>query len=183
MRDSSAGEPQQASLDQPRRSLLDTFVSRRSFHQLGLFCAGATFFTVAQLITRRSLIRRYKAILPPFYHPNNRPHGEVNGALDAFEAFNLATLHVVSASIMFAGGAMWATDISTLDDLRQKVRHRIGTGDEAASDREIEEWVTEVMARNDMNSAIKAATGMDLQQIMDKAKTEEQKSGDKGKNA
>lgn len=160
-------------------SLLDAFTSRRSLRQFGLFFAGATFFTAAQVITRRSLIRRYKASIPPFYHPSNLPYGNVNGAMEALDAFNLATVNVISGAIMLTGGTMWALDVSTTEDLRSKVKHRVGTGDSKKSDEEIEEWIAEVLARKDMKEAVKAATGVKLEEFLAsvKAKEDEQSSG------
>ncbi|KAB2572751.1 uncharacterized protein LTHEOB_8735 [Lasiodiplodia theobromae] len=170
-----AEEPQQQ--PQPPESsqsaFHDAFTTRRSLRQLGLFVAGATFFTGAQLLTRRALARRYKLPKPPFYHPSNVPYQTGSGAMDALEAFNLATVNVVSAAIMLTGGAMWATDISTLEDLRGKVKHRVGSGDAKKSDEEIEEWIAEVLARKDMKEAVKAATGIQLEQIIADAKTKE----------
>ncbi|EKG11868.1 hypothetical protein MPH_11005 [Macrophomina phaseolina MS6] len=176
-----AEEPQKqaqppASTQSPFR---DAFTTRRSLRQLGLFCAGATFFTAATFITRRQMVRRFRASIPPFYHPSNLPYGEANGAMEAFEALNLATVNVVSAAIMLTGGTMWALDISTLEDLRKKVRHRVGSGDERKSDEEIEEWIAEVLARKDMKEAVKAATGIKLEQLLQDAKEKngEQSSG------
>ncbi|KAL1644137.1 hypothetical protein SLS58_004417 [Diplodia intermedia] len=163
-------EPQeQAPPESTQSSFLDAFTSRRSFRQFGLFFAGATFFTGAQLLTRRALRRRLKLPTPPFYHPSITPYQQGNGAMDALEAFNLATVNVISAAIMLTGGAMWATDISTLDDLRSKVRHRVGTGDSKKSDEEIEEWIAEVLARKDMKEAVKSATGLQLEQFLAQA--------------
>src|SRR4051794_14581583 len=80
--------------------------SQRSRRQLGLFFAGAGFFAISSLITRRSLVRRYKATVPKFYQPNNRPNLEINGAMEAFEALNLATINVLSVSMMVSGGLL-----------------------------------------------------------------------------
>ncbi|KAF4310293.1 hypothetical protein GTA08_BOTSDO02267 [Botryosphaeria dothidea] len=177
-----AEEPQnQAPPPEPTQfSFRDTFTSRRSLRQLGLFFAGATFFTAAQLITRRQLGRRFRTSMPPFYHPSNVPHGEVSGAMDAFEALNLATVNVVSAAIMLTGGTMWAFDISTLEDIRSRVKHRVGTGDAQKSTEEIEEWIAEVLARKDMKEAVKAATGVKLEQLLKDAKAKEDEQSDGG---
>ncbi|OJD37491.1 uncharacterized protein BKCO1_70007 [Diplodia corticola] len=148
-------------------SFRDAFTSRRSLRQFGLFFAGATFFTGAQLLTRRALARRFKLPKPPFYHPSTEPYpANANGAMYALEAFNLATVNVVSAAIMLTGGAMWATNISTVEELRAKTRHRVGTGDEKKSNEEIEEWIAEVLARKDMKEAVKSATGLKLDEFL-----------------
>ncbi|KAK8234126.1 hypothetical protein IWZ00DRAFT_416764, partial [Phyllosticta capitalensis] len=122
------------------------FITRRSLRQLGLFCAGSAFMTITQLVTRRARVRRYIAVKPKFYQPNTQPYAQANGAMEAFEALNMATLSVFSAAMMFTGGAMWALDVSSVDDLRAKVRHRVGTGDSQQSDEEIEEWIASILA-------------------------------------
>lgn len=161
--------PPDATQSSPR----DSFTSRRSLRQFGLFAAGAAFFTAAQFTTRRAVVRRFKVPKPPFYHPSNVHYGDVNGAMDALDAFNLATVNVIGSAIMLTGGTMWALNISTLEDLRSKVRHRVGTGDEQRSDQEIEEWLAEVLARKDMREAVKAATGVQLDQVIADAKKKE----------
>lgn len=126
--------------------------SKRSLRQLGLFFGGALFFTYAQVITRRSLVRRYKSIIPKFYQPSNRPNADVNGAMEAFEALTIATVNVSSVGMMFTGGALWAFDISSLDDMRRKIRGSLGVegeGRENAAEQEMEEWLATVLARKD----------------------------------
>lgn len=124
----------------------------RSRRQLGLFFAGATFFVLSTMITRRSLVRRYNAMRPAFYQPNTRT-APVNGALEAFEALNLATINVVSFSMMAAGGTLWAFDIQSLEDMRRKIRGGSGidgTGrTERDAEEEFEEWIASVLARKD----------------------------------
>jgi len=121
--------------------------SQRSRRQLGLFFAGAGFFAVSSIITRRSLLRRYKATVPKFYQPSNRAN-EVNGAIEAFEALNIATINVLSVGMMLGGGLLYAFDISSLDDMRKHVRASIGVDgprtDEDA-EKEIEEWIASVL--------------------------------------
>ncbi|KAI9841640.1 MAG: hypothetical protein M1837_000487 [Sclerophora amabilis] len=134
-------------------SLLSHLTSPRSRKQLGLFFAGAGFFTLSTLITRRSLVRRYKASIPSFYQPSTRPNANVDGAMEAFQALNIATINVASAAMMVTGGALWAMDISSMDDLRRKVRGGLGvdgTGrSEQDAEEEFEEWLATVLARKD----------------------------------
>jgi hypothetical protein len=105
------------------------------------------------MITRRSMVRRYKQISPSFYQPNNKPNMTFNAGLEAFEALNLATINVVSFSMMAAGGTLWAFDISSMDDMRRKIRGGLGvdgTGrSEQDAEEEIEEWLATVLARKD----------------------------------
>lgn len=126
--------------------------SKRSLRQLGLFFGGAAFFGVASVITRRSLVRRYNATLPKFFQQSNRPNTEVDGAVEAFEALTIATVNVFSLSIMFTGGMLWAFDISSLADMRRKLRGGLeidGEGRENAAEEEMEEWLATVLARKD----------------------------------
>jgi len=135
-----------------------SFFSRRSARQLGLFFAGAGFVGLASIITRRSLVRRHKATMPKFYQQNNRPN-EVNGAMEAFEALNIATINVISVGMMLTGGALWAFDISSVEDMRREVRGGIGLDTGGRTDKEaeeeIEEWLASVFARKDMKDLAK----------------------------
>lgn len=125
-----------------------SFLSQRSRRQLGLFFAGAGFFAVSSIITRRSLVRRYKATVPKFYQPSNRAGFEVNGAIEAFEALNIATINVVSVGMMLGGGLLYAFDISSLDDMRRQVRTSIGIDGprtDQDAEKEIEEWIAKTL--------------------------------------
>ncbi|KAG9230861.1 hypothetical protein BJ875DRAFT_138833 [Amylocarpus encephaloides] len=127
------------------------FFSQRSRRQLGLFVIGAGFVAASAAITRRSLVKRYKASVPRFYQPSNRPT-EVNGGLEAFEALNVATVNVVSSAIMVSGGLLWAFDISSVDDMRKKVRRRMGAAgsdEDKGAEEEIEEWVASILSRKE----------------------------------
>lgn len=129
--------------------------SRRSRRQLGLFFGGATFLTFSTLITRRALVRKYWATLPKFYTPSNTTK-EVNGAMEAFEALNLATLNVASLGIMLTGGILWAFDIGSLPDMQRKVRAGMGLDgsgrDDKEIEQEIEEWFATVLKRKEFKS-------------------------------
>lgn len=143
-------------------SLSAYFTSSRSRRQLGLFLGGATFVMLSALITRRALVRRYTASIPPFYQPSTRPGRQVNGAFEALEALNLATINVLSVGLTMTGGLLWAFDISTLDDMKRKVRAKIGTdgleGREEDADAEMESWVAEILARREEKEKSAGAT-------------------------
>jgi hypothetical protein len=114
---------------------------------------GVAFFGLSTLITRRSLSKRFRANIPSYYQPNTRPN-EINGGLEAFEALNVATLNVTAFSVMTIGGLLWATDISTVDDARVKVRGAMGLEGESAevqrqANEEFEEWLASVLARKE----------------------------------
>jgi hypothetical protein len=136
--------------------------SKRSLRQLGLFFGGAAFFGFASVITRRALVRRYQSIVPKFYQQSNRPNAQVDGALEAFEALSIATVNVLSVSMMFSGGMLWAFDISSLDDMRRKIRGGLGIdgseGRESAAEEEMEEWLATVLARKDDKEKRKKAS-------------------------
>ena len=68
----------------------------------------------------------------------------INGRLDAYEALSIATINVLSLAVMITGGTLWAFDISSMDELRQKVSRRRmqldGTGRTERDDAVEEEW-------------------------------------------
>ncbi|MCJ1245585.1 hypothetical protein MMC30_002789 [Trapelia coarctata] len=136
----------------PQPSLLSHLTSSRSRRQLSLFVAGASFFALSSLITRRSLLRKRALVKPTFYYPSNAPPKiPVNGALEAFEALNIATINVASFTMMMTGGVLWACDISTLEELRKEVRGGLGVdgtgrGESDAED-DWEEWLAGVVER------------------------------------
>ena len=127
------------------------YFSQRTRRQLGLFAAGAGFFAISSIITRRALVRRYKATIPKFYQPSNGANSEVNGAVEAFEALNIATINVVSVGMMMAGGLLYAFDISSLDDMRRHIHRGIGIDGpngprtDEESEKEIEQWIASVL--------------------------------------
>ena len=127
--------------------------SKRSMKQLGLFAGGACFFGISSLITRRSLVRRYQSTVPKFYQPSNRQVEGVNGAMEAFDALTVATANVLSVGMMTTGGALWAFDISSLEDMRTKIRGGLGIdgsdGRESKAEQEMEEWLATVLARKE----------------------------------
>jgi hypothetical protein len=153
----SMAEPQsnQASQMSTTSEPQSAFFSQRSQRQLGLFAAGAGFFCLSSFITRRSIVRRYKASIPKFYQMSTRPNHDVNGAMEAFEALNIATINVISVGMMLTGGALWAFDIASLDDMRSKVRTNMGIDPirtDQDSEEEIEEWFASVLARKEFKA-------------------------------
>lgn len=153
------------------------FFSQRSRRQLGLFAAGVGFFALSTVVTRRSIVKRYKASIPKFYQPNNQPNTGINGAFEALEALNIATINVFSVGIMATGGFLWAFDISSLDDIRQKVRRNMGgnpEGTDEDAEKEIEEWFGSVLARKEFK-ALRGEKGI-------KTKEEEEAEEDEKKS-
>ncbi|CAD6445909.1 20968c34-9a52-4d92-9752-6b7d3048ccb2 [Sclerotinia trifoliorum] len=123
--------------------------SQRSRRQFGLFMGGAGFVALSAFVTRRALVRKYNAMLPKFYTPSNRVH-EVDGSTEALEALSVATINVASISLMLSGGLLWAFDISTVDDMRQRYRAKMGLLAQETNpedEKQMEEWVATMMAK------------------------------------
>lgn len=159
---------------EPRPDTRSPILSQRSLRQLGLFCTGASFFGLAMLVTRRSVVRKQRATIPLFYHPSNRPplNAGSESPLLAFEALSLATLNVMGFAIMTAGGLSWALDISHIQDLRAMVRKSTGThgggGIDHEADADVEEWIASILSRKELKDKtqdIKASSHKDDQWI------------------
>ncbi|KAI0204105.1 hypothetical protein F4808DRAFT_368871 [Astrocystis sublimbata] len=122
--------------------------SQRSLSQLGLFFAGAGFLSLATFITRRSVMRKQKTTIPKWFTPSNRPPTKMqsDNRLIALEALHLATLNVMGFGIMMCGGAAFAFDISSLDDLRWRARKHT-RGDPGKTDDELDQEVAEYIAQ------------------------------------
>lgn len=126
------------------------YFSERSIRQLGLFLGGAGFFYWSVLITRRAVVRHQLAARLKFYQPNQfawRSKADMpkKDPLVAVEALNLATLNTLTFAVMAVGGASWALDISSREDLTRIARRRIERGGGGAVDengeREVAEWM------------------------------------------
>lgn len=84
----------------------------------------------------------------------------VNGAMEAFEALNIATINVVSLAMLGVGGTMYALDVNTIDDLRRLMRRGMGIeGTPGPSDRqleeELEEWLATVLDKKLLEKKLK----------------------------
>ncbi|TQS37616.1 hypothetical protein Golomagni_01906 [Golovinomyces magnicellulatus] len=131
------------------------FFSGRSLRQFGVFVAGAGFFAASMMITKRSIMRRYSREIPKFFQSSYSTSNKVNGAMDALEALNLATVNVVSLALMTAGGMSWALDISSTDDMKRKLHvdttEAKGLNDEY-SDEAIDAWLASILMRKEFKS-------------------------------
>lgn len=134
-----------------------------------IFGAGLAFFAFSLLITRRSFARRRLASNPAFY-TNAPAHHEqqaakVNGAMEAFEALNIATVNVLSVAMMATGGAMWYLDINSMADARKMLRGGLGvdgTGrSEQQAEEEFEEWMATTLARKEHKGKVMEAVQAD----------------------
>lgn len=77
----------------------------------------------------------------------------VNGAFEAVEALNIATINVLSIAMMATGGALWYLDLNSLADARKRIRGGLGIDGkgktEQEADEEIEEVIASILARKD----------------------------------
>ncbi|KAF1344843.1 hypothetical protein BDV97DRAFT_266136, partial [Delphinella strobiligena] len=121
----------------------------RTIKQLSIYFGGATFLAASVLVTRRAISRKHVSTIPKFYTPSNYKPTDANGAVEAAEAFALATINVTSLAIMLTGGSMFALDVVNAEDLREKYKRRMGFTDnwEQGADEEIEEWVKGVLGK------------------------------------
>lgn len=58
------------------------------------------------------------------------PETPIDGGLEALEAMSVATVNVFSWSILLAGGMMWATDTASVQEVRDRLRVRLGVSEE-----------------------------------------------------
>jgi len=122
-----------------------------------IFAAGLAFFGLSVLTTRRSLARRRLASKAAFYSDapahNVEQSKNVNGAFEAVEALNIATINVLSVAMMATGGALWYMDLNSLADARKMIRGGLGVDGkgmtEQQADEEIEEVIASILARKD----------------------------------
>ncbi|KAL8667236.1 MAG: hypothetical protein Q9202_000809 [Teloschistes flavicans] len=131
----------------------DFWTGPRSRRQFSFFLLGAACVSLSIFSTRRALLRRYHATVPHFYQPSNAPPREpFSLQREAIEALRIATVNVLSFSLMCVGGGLWAADISGTGELKERLRRmkreregRIrGTRDEEKdmeAEREFEEFL------------------------------------------
>ena len=122
-----------------------------------IFGAGVAFFGLALITTRRSLTRRRLATQAQFFKDSPANTAEtsknVNGAFEAVEALNIATINVLSVAMMATGATLWAMDINSLADARIMIRGGLGIDGkgmtEQEADEEIEEVIASILARKE----------------------------------
>jgi len=85
--------------------------------------------------------------------PSIAEAAQAHGPLMAVEALTLATMNVFSWAIMVTGGALWAFDIASMDEMRQRIRGGLGVDGSGRSEQEaeedMEEWLATVLARKE----------------------------------
>lgn len=113
-----------------------------------MFLTGAACLTISSIITRRALARHYRIAFPKFFQPSNQQLVEIDGATYAIEALSIATINVASVGLLATGGALWALDISNMDDMRQRFGTRFkadGTRIDVDAEKEAEKWISSVL--------------------------------------
>jgi hypothetical protein len=100
------------------------------------------------------------------YHP---PPG--NGALDAVEAFNIATINVASLGMTGLGVFMCALDINSVEQARVRLRTGMGISEgvppteeeEKQFEQDIEEWVGKMLDKKDIGEIKKKVEAAKLE--------------------
>ncbi|KIW73210.1 hypothetical protein PV04_01344 [Phialophora macrospora] len=126
-----------------------------------IFGAGAAFFVFSLVITRRAFARKRFASSPAFYANAPGHQAEqaksVNGAMEALEALNLATINVLSLSMMATGGTLWYLNINSVADAKRMIRGGLGVDGTGRSEKEaeedFEEWLATTLARKEAKGA------------------------------
>jgi hypothetical protein len=104
---------------------------RRQKKQFSVMIAGTAFIVMSTIITRRGVARRIRWAKPTYFRQNmHHPEQKFDGGLEALEALSVATVNVFSWSIFYAGGMLWALDIASLEEMRSKLRVRLGLSEE-----------------------------------------------------
>ena len=126
-----------------------------------ILAAGLAFFAFSTLITRRAFTRRRLASKAAFYSNtpghNAQQTKQISPAMEAFEALNVATVNVLSITMMAAGGTLWYLDINNMHEARKFIRGGLGvdgTGrSEQDAEEEFEEWLATTLARKEAKEA------------------------------
>ncbi|CAI4210838.1 unnamed protein product [Parascedosporium putredinis] len=112
--------------------------SARARKQLGLFFMGATFTMASLLVTRRAIVRKQIAARLKIRR------------LRGGRGLGLATLNVLSFTMVAAGGLSYAFDLSNGEDLKRWARGRVHTkvGEaDAKAEKELEEWASSILTK------------------------------------
>ena len=121
-----------------------------------IFGAGLLFFGFSLLITRRAFARK-RFSNPAFYANAPEVQAEqakkVSGAMEALEALNIATVNVLSMTMLATGAGMWALNINSIADARRVLRGGLGVDGSGRSEKDaeedFEEWMATVLARKE----------------------------------
>lgn len=155
--------------------------SKRRRRQNALFFGGLGFTILSLIVTRRATARK-RPPYPAQFTPSNDPPPKFEGSLDAAHALALATFNTFSVFMVGLGaGAIW-WDIATLEDLRDKVRAGVGFdvyggSRESEADRELEEWVADVLSKKNGVGEMKASIVEKLYEMERKEQTKKAAEG------
>jgi len=92
---------------------------------------------------------------------------------------NIATINVLSVGMMAGGGLLWALDISSIDDMRRKVRINMGVNaspEDSEAEKEIEEMFASIMERKEFKHLL----GKGKEKDREEEKEEKEKQETKG---
>ncbi|KEF58746.1 uncharacterized protein A1O9_06672 [Exophiala aquamarina CBS 119918] len=146
----------QTALTEPQSTPQQAPRAERPHRSKVILGAGIAFFGLSLLITRRAFARK-RFTNPGFYASSPEAQAEqakkINGAVEALEALNIATINVASVAMIGTGSAMWYLDINSMEDVRRLVRGGAGvdgTGrTEKEAEEEFEEWMATTLARKE----------------------------------
>ncbi|KAK3691489.1 hypothetical protein LTR37_018627 [Vermiconidia calcicola] len=165
-----------APLPSPPRLDADHRVRRQN----ALLYGGLAFTFLSLLVTRRTLVRKKRELLPINPDPNAlTPGSRADGTREAVHALGLATLNVFSVAMASVGAAMTYFDLADVEDVRKNLGWSVHAGDSAA-DREIEAWVADVLAK-DGEKGLKEGTASKIAELQERDKMEEVKKGKGGR--
>lgn len=151
-----------------------------------LLISGLIFFSLSALITRRALLRKHLATVPPFYTTSMWHKPSISGGQDAFEALNIATINTVSIAMILAGGTFCVLDIDSVEAARKRYREKMGLEgslkpgtkpskeEEEQFERDMEEWLGSVFEKKDLGE-VKRRIDEARQKDREKAKEREER--------
>lgn len=155
---------------------------KRRRRQNALFFGGLGFTILSAIVTRRATARK-RPPYPKQFTPSNDPPPKFEGSLDAAHALALATFNTFSVFMVGLGAGAMYFDIATLEDLREKVRAGVGFdvyGGETEADKELEQWVADVLSKKNGVGEMKASI---VEKLYDMERAEQAKKASEGGNA
>ncbi|KAL6713475.1 hypothetical protein ACLMJK_008940 [Lecanora helva] len=171
-------------------SLASDFTTPRARKQLTLYLAGASFFTLSTLLTRRAIHRKHLWPTPRFYTPSNQTPTpiELQTGVLAVEALQLATVNVLAFGMMMAGGVGWALDVKGWEEVRGLVERKkrggggVGVGEGGDSkggkgEEELEELVGGLVRRGDGGGKVERVKDVKRREREERRKEREKEEG------
>jgi len=156
--------------------------AQRARRQDATFYGGLAFAAFSLFITARAIRHRRPQITLPSFTPSNTPPPKVESGLEAVQALGLATLSVSGIALALVGAAMKVFDIADVEDLREQVRRGAGFdvyGGDGAADRELEQWVAEVLSRKDDQGNLQEGIAKKLMELEQREKALKEQRGER----